>query len=63
MISTIHRWILSITVDILVCVLLLCSCRVGVFSGPGSDLAAIGQRLSADEPRLLLIHSAEAAGF
>lgn len=27
-----------------------CSCRAGVFSGPGFDLAAVGQRLSAHQP-------------
>lgn len=41
----------------------LCSCGVGVFPGFGSDLAAGGQRLSAHESRLLVLHPAEAAGF
>lgn len=43
--------------------LFLCSRRVGVFSGSGSDLAASGQRLSAYKPWLLFIYPAEASGF
>lgn len=40
----------QIAVDVTVFLLFTFSCRVGVFSGPGADLAAVGQRLSAYEP-------------
>ena len=40
----------------------LTSHRAGVLPGPGPDLEALGEGLPAHQPRLLLLHPAEAAG-